>query len=136
MFVKGPSTADIVAAVQSGKTLDVNAFMPGTGSLLLVSILGIAVFLAVNFTFLKNGQTIGKMLLKLQVQRRSDSTVLPFQDYILKRIAPMWAVSFAAVLIHPFINILLLVDALAIFRPQRNTLHDDIAGSKVVRLQQ
>ena len=33
--------------------------MPDTGSLILVSVLGLAVFLAVNFNFLKNGQTIG-----------------------------------------------------------------------------
>ena len=102
--------------------------------MILVSVLGFVVFLAVNFVFLKNGQTIGKKLLKIQVQRRADNSVLPIQDYLLKRLGPIYAVSFLGLLVSPFLNILILVDALAIFRPGRNTLHDDIAGSKVVRL--
>ncbi len=87
-----------------------------------------------NFVLLKNGQTIGKKLLKIQVQRRTDSTVLPIQDYLLKRLAPIYAVSFLGVIISPIINILIVVDALLIFRAGRNTLHDDLAGSKVVRI--
>jgi uncharacterized RDD family membrane protein YckC len=134
LILKTPSPADIFKAAQEGKPLDIQSFMPGTGSQILVSVIGIAVFLAINFTFLKNGQTVGKKLLKLQIQRRGDGTLLPVQDLILKRIAPIWAVSIIAVVIHPLINIALLVDALCIFRPGRNTLHDDIAGTKVIRL--
>ena len=138
VLLKMPSPADIMSAAQSaaqsGKPLDMKSMMPGTGGLILVSVLGFAVFLAVNYNFLKNGQTLGKMLLKLQVQRRSDNSILPVQEYLLKRLGPIYAVSFIAVIIHPMINLLLLGDALAIFRPGRNTLHDDIAGTKVVRL--
>jgi len=138
LLLKMPTPADMIKAAQdaaaSGQALDVKSLMPGVGGMILVSVLGIAIFLAVNFVFLKNGQTVGKKLLKLQVQRRSDSSILPVQEYILKRLGPIYAVSFAAVVIHPFINIALLADSLCIFRPGRNTLHDDIAGSKVVRL--
>jgi uncharacterized RDD family membrane protein YckC len=102
--------------------------------MILVSLLGIAIFLAVNIVFLKNGQTVGKKLLKLQVQRRTDGSILPVLEYILKRLGPIYAVNLAAVIIHPLINLAVLVDALCIFRPGRNTLHDDIAGTKVVRL--
>jgi uncharacterized RDD family membrane protein YckC len=138
LLLKMPTPADVMRAAQdaaaNGKALDVKSLMPGTGGMILVSLLGIAIFLAVNFTFLKNGQTVGKKLLKLQVQRRSDSSILPVQEYLLKRIGPIYAVSFAAVIIHPLINLALLADSLCIFRPGRNTLHDDIAGTKVVRL--
>jgi uncharacterized RDD family membrane protein YckC len=137
ILLKMPTAADLMSAAQeaaqSGRPMEMKNLMPGTGSLILVSVLGFAVFLAVNYTFLKNGQTVGKKLLKLQVQRRSDSAALPIQDYLLKRLGPIYAVSFIAVLVHPLINLALLVDALCIFRPGRNTLHDDIAGSKVVQ---
>jgi uncharacterized RDD family membrane protein YckC len=134
MFLHTPSVADVLKAAQEGHPLDIKSMMPSTGSMILASVLGFAVFLAVNFSFLKNGQTIGKKLLKLQVVKRTDGTPLPIQDYLLKRLGPIYAVSFLGVLVSPFINILILVDALCIFRPGRNTLHDDIAGSKVVVL--
>jgi uncharacterized RDD family membrane protein YckC len=134
LLLKMPTAADVMSAAQSGKPLDLQSMMPGTGSLIMVSVIGIAAFLAINFVFLKNGQTVGKKLLKLQIQRRSDGSLLPVQELILKRIGPIWAVSFLAVLIHPLINLALTVDALCIFRAGRNTLHDDIAGTKVVVL--
>ena len=134
LILKTPDAADIFKAAQSGKPLDIQSLMPSAGSMILASVLGFAVFLAVNFVFLKNGQTVGKKLLKLQVLRRSDSAVLPIQDYLLKRLGPIYAVSFLGILVSPFLNVVLLADVLAIFRPGRNTLHDDIAGSKVVRL--
>ena len=134
LILHTPSVADAVKAASSGKPYDMQSLMPSTTSIILVSVLGFAVFLAVNFVFLKNGQTIGKKLLKIQVQRRADNSVLPIQDYLLKRLGPIYAVSFLGMLVSPFLNILILADALAIFRPGRNTLHDDIAGSKVVRL--
>lgn len=134
LILHTPSMADVAKAMQSGNPDAIKSLMPGIGSQILASVLGFAVFLAVNFVFLKNGQTVGKKLLKLQVQRRLDSAVLPIQDYLLKRLGPIYAVSFLGILISPFLNIVLLADALAIFRPGRNTLHDDIAGSKVVRL--
>ena len=136
LFLKTPGPVDIFAAAKSGKPLDMQSYMPGAGGVILLSLLGLAVFLVINFNFLKNGQTIGKKLLSLQVQRRSDGTILPVREYILKRLGPIYAVSFAATLIHPLINLLLLADSLAIFRSGRNTLHDDIAGTKVVRLDQ
>ena len=129
-----PTPAEIIKATQGGNPLDIKSLMPDASNMLLASVLGFVVFLAVNYVFLKNGQTIGKKLVKIQVQRRTDGTVLPIQDNLLKRLAPIYAVSFMGVIISPFINILLLVDALLIFRAGRNTLHDDLAGSKVVRL--
>lgn len=125
-------------AAQSGQAVDPLMFMPGRGILLVVNILGLIAMLAVNFNFLKKGQTVGKMLLKLQIQRRTDGSILPLQDIILKRMLPVFGVATLGSVIHPMVGMLgglfVLVDALCIFRPNRNTIHDDIAGSKVVVL--
>ena len=134
VFLHMPTITDAIKAGQSGNPIDIKSLMPSTGSMILASVVGFAVFLAVNFVFLKNGQTIGKKLLKLQVVKRGDGTVLPIQDYLLKRLGPIYAVNFLSVIISPFIGLAMIVDALCIFRSGRNTLHDDIAGSKVVRL--
>src|SRR5207244_5598324 len=48
LLLKIPTPVDIFNAAQSGKPLDVQSLMPGTGSMILVSVLGFAVFLAVN----------------------------------------------------------------------------------------
>jgi uncharacterized RDD family membrane protein YckC len=110
------------------------AIMPSVGVQLLVQVLSIVVFIAVNFVFLKNGQTIGKKVLKLQIQKRSDSSLLPVQDLIVKRMLPVYIVGALYGAVSQLIGILLTVDALLIFRKGRNTLHDDIANSKVVKL--
>jgi uncharacterized RDD family membrane protein YckC len=136
VFIKMPDPAQMMKAIQTGQSIE--SFMPSRGILLLTNLLGIIALLAVNFNLLKKGQTVGKMLLKLQIQRRSDGSILPFQEIILKRMLPVYGVAMLANLIHPMVGVLagifLLVDMLCIFRPNRNTIHDDIASSKVVAL--
>ena len=136
VFLKMPGPAEIYDAVRAGKSME--SLMPGTGMVILVNLLGLGVFLAVNFVFLKKGQTIGKLALKLQIQRRSDGSLLPVQDIILRRLLPVWGVSMLGnalgTIFATIAGIFILVDALCIFRQQRNTIHDDIAGTKVVSL--
>jgi uncharacterized RDD family membrane protein YckC len=134
IFIKTPDVAEMMAKAAKGQAVNVADYLPGTGTLLFIQILGFAAFVGVNFVFLKKGQTIGKLALKLQVQRRSDGTLLPIQELILKRILPIWGASVLGLVFHPVLFLILTVDALCIFRPQRNTLHDDIAGTKVVTL--
>jgi uncharacterized RDD family membrane protein YckC len=138
VFIKMPDPAEIIAAAQKGVPFDYQSLMPGRGILLIVNLLGLIALIAVNFNLLKKGQTVGKMLLKLQIQRRTDGSLLPFQEIILKRILPVYGVVTLANVIHPFVGVLgaifVIIDALCIFRPNRNTIHDDIAGSKVVVL--
>lgn len=105
--------------------------VPGHGafSVLIASLLSVVALIAINWKFLPKGQTIGKLLLKLQIQGR-DGSLLPVETLITKRILPLYV---AACI--PFIGaVLVIADALCIFRAGHNTLHDDIAGSKVVRL--
>jgi uncharacterized RDD family membrane protein YckC len=133
MLFHMPSLTEQVEAARKGQDA-LDAIMPGKGILLLTQVIGIIVLVAVNFVFLKNGQTIGKKLLKLQIQNRSDGSLLPVSDLILKRVLPLYLVSALSVAISPLIGIIVTVDVLLIFRAGRNTLHDDLANSKVVKL--
>jgi hypothetical protein len=107
---------------------------PPPGLALLGIVIVFAVFLAVNFAFLKNGQTLGKKVMKLQVQNRNGDSLPPVQDLILKRYAFLYAVPSLLAIIHPAFALVWLLDALLIFRTGRNTLHDDLAKTKVVKL--
>lgn len=102
---------------------------PGFFWKLIVSALSTAAFIGINWKFLPQGQTIGKKLLNLQIQSRSGG-LLPVNDLILRRILPVYLLGRASVIT----SLLVVVDALCIFRPGRNTLHDDFAQTKVVQL--
>ncbi len=133
ILLKQPSVSEMFEAGKKGQEA-VDALMPGKGMMLVGQIIGLAVFLGVNFVFLKKGQTIGKMLLKLQIQNRNDGSLLPLQDLIVKRILPVYGVAALSNSLHWVIGLVLIVDALMIFRAGRNTLHDDLANTKVVQL--
>ena len=132
----GPSDVEIQEAVRKGKSVMEIAQMatPPMTTLLLLSLIQIAIMIGINFAFLKNGQTIGKKVIGLQVRRRDSDEVLPQQEYITKRLLPIYGAALVLQAIHPFLGALLIIDSLLIFRPGRNTLHDDIAKSKVVKL--
>ncbi len=96
---------------------------------ILWSAVGIAALIAINWKFLQNGQTIGKKVLNLQIRRKDGSRIEP-----MRIITHRLLVVQVAALIPIVGGIAVLVDSLCIFRAQRNTLHDDIADSKVVVL--
>ena len=55
---------------------------------------------------------------------------MPFGPLVLKRYVPLWVVANI-----PFIGgLFALADSLAIFRDTRKCIHDDIAGTKVIKL--
>jgi len=100
-----------------------------TPEALLWAVFGLVVVVAVNWSYLARGQTIGKSLLQLRIVRK-DGSPAERTHIILKRLLPVQIVAQV-----PFIgSLLVLVDSLCIFRAQRNTLHDDIADTKVVDL--
>jgi uncharacterized RDD family membrane protein YckC len=97
------------------------------GEQLVWAVAGIALYLAINWKFLQNGQTIGKKLTSIRIVRK-DGSPIDAMRIITHRILP---VQLAAQV--PCVGSLaVLVDALLIFRSERNTLHDDIADTKVV----
>ena len=89
-----------------------------------------AIFLAINWTFLQRGQTIGKMALKIRIVKK-DGSPISAKDIIVRRLLPVQI----AVLVPIIGIILVIVDALLIFRNKYNTLHDDIADTKVIQVQ-
>lgn len=100
-----------------------------TPEALLWTLGGIGLWIALNFKFLGQGQTIGKKVLKIQVQRKDGSPV-GMGRYLTHRFLPIQG----AALIPLAGGILILIDCLLIFRKDRNTLHDDLADTKVVQL--
>jgi uncharacterized RDD family membrane protein YckC len=75
------------------------------------------------------GQTIGKWFLKTQIVS-DDGEQLSLGRLILHRYLPIWLVSVVPVVG----NWLVLADAAAIFRSERKCIHDEIAGTKVIKL--
>lgn len=100
---------------------------PVTPESLLWTPVGIVIALAINWNFLLQGQTVGKKVMKVRIVRK-DGSPAERNWIVIRRLLPVWIAS-----IVPVIGgIAVLVDALCIFRAQRNTLHDDIADTKVV----
>ena len=99
------------------------------GDLLLFSVLGFVMFVAVQGYLLANhGQTIGKRILGTRIVSIEDDSILPFWKVITLRYLPVQAVSMIPV-IGPIFGI---ADSLAIFRDDRRCVHDLIAGTKVI----
>ena len=79
--------------------------------------------------FLQHGQTIGKKLVAIRIVRK-DGKPIDAIRIITHRILPVQLAGQV-----PCVGSLaVLVDALLIFRTDHNTLHDDIADTKVVVL--
>ena len=78
------------------------------------------------------GQTVGKLLLGIQMVRLADGAVLPGWTLIGLRYLPVQLVG----MVPMAGGCLSLVDVLFIFRPDRRCVHDHIAGTHVVRYRQ
>jgi len=96
---------------------------------ILWSAVGFGIWVLMNWTPLLDGQTIGKRVLKIKVVRK-DGSPCDRKHNILWRMLPI-----QVVVLVPVIGMLVaLADCLSIFRSSRYTLHDDVAGTKVVDL--
>ena len=107
--------------------------LPLTTELLCLG-LSLVAFVLIHWVFLGTGQTIGKKLLGIHIQSR-DGKFLSRANLILKRYLPLpfGAPVFGLVVSPMLAGLLLLADALCIFRKDYNTLHDDLAGTEVVK---
>lgn len=98
---------------------------------ILWSAVSFGVWMLLNWQHLLTGQTIGKRALHLKVVRKDGSSCDRNRIILWRTLPPQVAIFI------PFIGILLvLADALSIFRPSRHMLHDDIADTKVIDLRQ
>ena len=86
--------------------------------------------IAINWGYLARGQTIGKYWLDMKVVRLDDNSPCSRQQNIVWRMLPVRIL----VMLPLFGFFFALFDALMIFRKNRLTMHDDIAGTKVVDL--
>ncbi len=86
------------------------------------------VYLMLNLYLLaKNGQTIGKMVMGIKIVRKNRDRA-SLGRLVGLRLLPIWVFDYAP---YTF-GILGVIDALLIFRDERNCLHDDIADTRVV----
>jgi len=92
--------------------------------------IGLTLFIAIQGYLLAHyGQTVGKRLINTQIVSETNQ-LLTLQQLILKRYLPFWVLGSV-----PYIGgIFGLINVLAIFRSNRKCLHDDIAGTKVIKI--
>ena len=87
----------------------------------------------------RRGQTIGKWLTGLKVERASDGQPVPFWQLMLRVAVPIaiMVLSLTQVTLPLFamgqLLLIVLIDTLFIFTPQRRCLHDYLAGLVVRR---
>lgn len=93
-------------------------------------VIAIGLFLAIHGYFLATrSQTLGKMLLKTKIVSDSGAP-LSFGELYVKRYLILQLVA-----LIPFVGgFIALIDILFIFRPSRKCIHDELAGTKVIKL--
>lgn len=96
---------------------------------LTATVFAFVIFAAVHYVFLKRyGQTIGKWMLNIHIADM-DGNKADVPTILFKRYLPVSAVGLIP-LVGQFLP---LVDVLFIFRKDRRCLHDQIAGTQVLR---
>lgn len=123
----GVAAAFAVVALVSLSVLDeFTASIENPG---LVIVIWSVAFLAINgHSLASSGQTLGKMICKTQIVSVSDGQVPPLWRILVLRTLPFAAAGLA--IVGPFAG---LIDALPIFREDRRTLHDHVAGTRVIQ---
>lgn len=108
---------------------------------LVMSVFGFAVVMLINgYPLAKRGQTIGKMLTKIQIVDNNSTHLVSLATIIIFRYC--WILPFTLLVIFIpgqlddlLVQALTLIDALLIFGSQRRCLHDLIAGTRVLTYQ-
>jgi uncharacterized RDD family membrane protein YckC len=97
---------------------------------IMLGLIGMGGFLFVNAALIYNrGQTIGKLICKTKVVTL-DGKQVSGNRYLFLRIFPLWIINQI-----PIIGgIIALINALLIFRQEKNCLHDDIAQTRVIKI--
>jgi len=95
-----------------------------------MALLGVLIFYAVHWHWLSvNGQTIGKKLVRIRIATMTGEKP-SMTDLVIKRYGFISVLNFI-----PFVGAWIgLVDSLCIFRKNHRCLHDEIAGTQVVRI--
>jgi uncharacterized RDD family membrane protein YckC len=95
-------------------------------------IAGVALWLPLHGYFLvRNAQTIGKRVMGIRIENLADKQRTEFWRILLWRQLPLSVIGQIPI----YGGILLLIDALFIFRKDRRCLHDHLAGTIVVNVE-
>ena len=95
-------------------------------------VVGIVTFFVFNIVLIySRGQTLGKLMIGTRVVTL-DGQQVSGNRYLFARLLPIWILTSLPVFCIP--QIVGLIDALLIFRNERNCLHDDIAQTRVIKL--
>ena len=116
----GADNADKVENSLAAKLIgSIGGFVIAAGAFLLIN----------GYLLATRGQTVGKVLMKTKIVSDGGDQV-EFGKLVLRRYLPLWLLGSI-----PWIGPLFgLANALAIFRKTRKCIHDDIAGTKVIKL--
>ena len=103
---------------------------------IIASLIGISIWLTLNlFLLVTRGQTIGKLVTKIQIADVDTNKLLPIgRAYFLRYlwVFPLVAVTWFVPEAVYFLNIIVFIDIMMILTDDQRCLHDWIAGSKVV----
>lgn len=119
---------DAVLIVLAGATsiLGISLDENGYSGLVVMGVAFLALLIAQIYLLTKEGQTVGKKLLQIQIVNYEDNTNGGFVPNVLMR---------------SFVNYLLgmlplysLIDILFIFSSDRRCIHDRLAGTKVIKI--
>lgn len=117
----------LIVGIPGGIILGIVGTSSGVLNQILMAVIVYGLLIAINWNLLENGQTLGKKFLGIKIVRK-DGSLAGRHHLLTKRIAP---VGIAAAV--PYLGgLALIIDALCIFRPGFNTLHDEYADTKVI----
>jgi len=112
-------------------TFGANGIIAGLVGGVIGGVLGTVWHLMLNgYLLAKRGQTLGKLAAGTKIVDAETNGLVPLMPLILKRWISMQVLSIIPIL-GGFVP---LVDALLIFRGNRRCLHDDFAGTKVIKV--
>ncbi|MGD9140707.1 MAG: RDD family protein [bacterium] len=107
----------------------------------IVQLLYLGVLLIQAVLLVERGQTIGKMILRTRIVTLQDKHPAWYRLLIVRPVLPVvatyrpdliWPGEAWSMVVRYCLSALLLIDALAIFGSERRTVHDRLAGTRVI----
>lgn len=120
--------------------MDLMPFMP---EFWIVRLLYFGLLLVQAVLLVERGQTLGKMLLRTRIVTLDDKHPAWWRLLLLRPLLPViatfrpdlsWPDETWSIVVRYALSALLLTDALAIFGSERRTIHDRLAGTRVIDL--
>ena len=127
VFILFPIIEEIVRLNEAGKVITLEDFVGFEQEINFAKVFLFGYGIVNLFLMFTRAQTIGKTIFGLQVVK-VDGVQVSGWRYLGLRVIPIGILNS----LSRIGGLFWLVDVLLIFRPERNCLHDDIAGTRVV----